>query len=272
VAMAKADDPGAARIGLPLAREPSVRRPRLFILSDVCLLREGLTVALASYPSVEVVGSSDLSVSPTVVAERSPDLLLLDIGAGDGLDRCRSLYRVLPTLKVVAIAVAEVEQDVIGCAEAGVSGFVSRTGSVQDVVAAVHGAVRDELVCSPRIAATLFNRIGALASGHYAVSEPKILTPREREVASLVSEGRSNKDIARLLRIRTATVKNHIHSILGKLNLQRRGQVAVNLTLTAECVKDASISSAQVRSATRQVRTGASGNDPSIRMLESAGR
>jgi DNA-binding NarL/FixJ family response regulator len=270
--MAKADDPALARISPSLAREANGGRPRLFILSDVCLLREGLTVALANYPSVEVVGASDLSASSTVVAERSPDLLLLDIGGGEGLDRCRPIYQVLPTLKVVAIAVAEVEQDVIACAEAGVSGFVSRTGSVQDVVAAVHGVVRGELVCSPRIAATLFNRIGALASGHCAVSEPKVLTPRERDVASLVSEGRSNKDIARLLRIQTATVKNHIHSILGKLNLERRGQVAVNLTLTAECVRYASMSSAHARRGTRQVRTGASGTDPSIRMLESAGQ
>src|SRR5262249_61440027 len=124
-----------------------------------------------------------------------------------------SLRHALPDVKIVAIAVADIEQDVFACAEAGVSGFVSRNGSIQDLVTAVHCAVRNELVCSPRIAALLFSRVGAKRTSerqHDALTsrEQDALTRREQEIVSLMTAGLSNKEIARQLRIQNATVKN----------------------------------------------------------------
>jgi DNA-binding NarL/FixJ family response regulator len=212
MAMEKPTDPvgGVRRYSTQCA--PLVQ-PRLYILSDVCLLCEGLALALLQQSSVKVVGSSDLSTSPASIAERRPDVLLLDIAMAGSLDICPPLCQLLPALKIVAIAVAEVEQEIIACAEAGVSGFVSRKGSVQDVMAAIHSAMRGELVCSPRTAAALCGRVGTLAANRSNAAGSTTLTRREHEIASLVSEGRGNKEIARVLRIQNATVKNHIHSI-----------------------------------------------------------
>ncbi len=81
-----------------------------------------------------------------------------------GLQQSAACRALAPALKVVAIAVAEVEQDILACAEAGVSGFVLREGSIGDVVAAVHNAMRDELVCSPKVAAALFGRLALLSA------------------------------------------------------------------------------------------------------------
>jgi len=86
--------------------------------------------------------------------------------------------------------------------------------------------VRNELVCSPRIAALLFSRIAAIGSER---SHGSALTRREHEIVSLMTQGLSNKEIARQLRIQNATVKNHIHSILGKLHVRRRGEVAARI-------------------------------------------
>jgi two-component system, NarL family, nitrate/nitrite response regulator NarL len=203
--------------------------PTVFIVSDVRLLCDGLILSLSQQPSLAVVGSADLTISPAHIASACPDVVLLDVGTPSGLNMLLAFRQALPNLKIVAIAVADIEQEVVACAEAGVSGFVSRNGSIQDLVAAVHCAVRNELVCSPRIAALLFSRIVALGSERSHGRDNSALTRREHEIVSLITQGLSNKEIARQLRIQNATVKNHIHSILSKLHVRRRGEVAVRM-------------------------------------------
>jgi two-component system, NarL family, nitrate/nitrite response regulator NarL len=100
---------------------------------------------------------------------------------------------------------------------------------VTDVVTAVHSAVRGELVCSPRTAGMLLSRVSSLAAGAVRGLPNETLTQREQEILDLMSEGRSNKQIARELCIQDATVKNHVHSILGKLGVKRRGEAVAQL-------------------------------------------
>ena len=199
--------------------------PTVFIVSDVRLLRDGLVLSLSRQPSLAVAGSADLSISPTHIAAARPDVVLLDVGAPGGPETLLVLRQALADLKIVAIAVSDIEQEVVACAEAGISGFVSRDGSIQDLVTAVHCAMRNELVCSPRVAGMLFRRVAAIGSER-SHGPDNALTRREHEIVSLMTQGLSNKEIARQLRIQNATVKNHIHSILAKLHVRRRGEVA----------------------------------------------
>jgi two-component system nitrate/nitrite response regulator NarL len=204
-------------------------RPRVFVLSDIRLLREGVVFALSQQSSVQIIGSSDLSAPPRQIADLCPDVLLLDITVPGGLDISHHIGGIMPKVKVVALGVAEVEQVVIACATAGIAGFVAPDGSVKDVVAAVHSAVRGELVCSPRTAAMLLSRVSALNGRPPSGVDSNMLTQREQEIVVLLNEGLSNKQIARSLNIQNATVKNHVHSILSKLRLSRRGEVAAQL-------------------------------------------
>jgi DNA-binding NarL/FixJ family response regulator len=210
-------------------RDPQLSRPRLFILSDIRVLCEGLALALSRQPTVIVVGSSDLSASPTRIAALRPDVLLLDVARPGSLEICFPVRQVLPDMKIVAFAVAEIDRDIIACAEAGVSGYVSCRGSAEDVVASVHRAVRGELLCSPRTAALLFSRMAVLSPKRGTAASNNMLTRREHEIITLVAKGLSNKEIARLLRIGNATVKNHVHSILTKLQVRRRGEAAAQI-------------------------------------------
>src|SRR5262249_43819265 len=93
--------------------------PTVFIVSDVRLLCDGLVLSLSQQPSLAVIGSADLRVSPTHIASARPDVLLLDVGMPNGLDVLLAFRQALPDLKIVAIAVADVEQEVVACAEAG---------------------------------------------------------------------------------------------------------------------------------------------------------
>lgn len=133
---------------------------------------------------------------------------------------------IIPDLRVVAVAVGELDTDVIACAEAGICGYIARDGSVEDVVRAVTCALAGEVLCSPRLAALLFNRLASLSSSHPGELSGLTLTLRERQIAELVTRGLPNKEIARRLRLGYPTVKNHVHNILQKLNLQRRGEIA----------------------------------------------
>ena len=110
------------------------------------------------------------------------------------------------------------EEDVIGCAEAGVAGFVTLEGSLEDLEAILDSVGRGETLCSPRMVAR------AAATGCHAVQRSRRSArhrpdrARERQIVELVERGLSNKEIARELQIELPTVKNHVHHILEKMH------------------------------------------------------
>ncbi|MDR2012940.1 MAG: response regulator transcription factor [Rhodanobacter sp.] len=204
------------------------RRARAFVLSDTRLLRDGIVLALSQERSIEIVGSSGFSVSLVEVVDATPDVVLLDIASQRSLEISQRICGSLPAAKVVALAVTEVDEVVIQCANANVSGFVASGDSISEVVEAVHSAIRGEMKCSPRIAGILLSRLSALSVRNRNGVLSDELTPRERQIMRLMAEGMSNKAIARALTIQVATVKNHVHNILGKLGVHCRGEAAAH--------------------------------------------
>jgi two-component system nitrate/nitrite response regulator NarL len=208
----------------------SVTRSRIFILSDVRLFREGLTWSLSQQPDIEVIEAR--APGPDVIAQISDShavAVLLDISMSGALDICRELNRRTPGTKIIAFAVNDLDGELVTCAEAGIHGYVTRDGSVKDVVSAIQCAVRGEISCPPRVAALLFQRVATLSEATQGIQARPTLTCREREIARLLAEGLSNKEIARSLRISSATVKNHVHNVLEKLQIHRRGEAAARL-------------------------------------------
>jgi DNA-binding NarL/FixJ family response regulator len=199
---------------------------RVYVVSDVRLYREGLIASLARQSQLDVLGAGCSSDVLSQIAPLQPQVLLLDLAARDSLTIPRHAQQILPGLLVVAFAVAEMEENVLACAEAGISAFVAQDGSVEDLVAAVLHALRGEVMCSPRIAALLFSRVATLSGGWPTTPADASLTPREREIAALVACNLRNKEIARRLCLGPATIKNHVHNILQKLNIHRRGEIA----------------------------------------------
>jgi two-component system nitrate/nitrite response regulator NarL len=205
-------------------------KARVFLLSDVRLYREGLLWSLTRRQTFDVLGAADLAraVVARLIALR-PDVIILDIGAPDSFVLARSLGVSLPNTKIVAFAVSEIDHLVLACAEVGIAGYVAPDGSEEDLAAAIEYALRGELYCSPRIAGLLLRRVAALSAQPERAGEPASLTHRERQILALVGEGMSNKEIGRALRIGDSTVKNHVHNILEKLRVRRRGEAAVRL-------------------------------------------
>jgi two-component system nitrate/nitrite response regulator NarL len=211
---------------VPVVRLPVPAAPRVYVVSDVRLHREGLILSLTRQRELSVVGAGCSGNVLSQIPASRPEVLLLDLAACDSLTIPRRAQQVLPTLRVIAFAVAEVEKNVLACAGAGISGYVAQDGSVEDLVTAVLRALKGEVLCSPQIAALLFNRIATLSNGRSTAPADAPLTPREREIAALVACNLPNKEIARRLCLGPATIKNHVHNILQKLNIHRRGEIA----------------------------------------------
>ena len=121
------------------------------------------------------------------------------------------------------------EDPIVALLEAGASGYVTAEQPFTDLVAAVEAAANGELPCPPRLSAALARRIAALAAEKRHELGNGTLTRRQREIATLIADGLSNKQIARRLLIEQATVKNHVHTILVKLGVSRRDQVGRRL-------------------------------------------
>jgi two-component system, NarL family, nitrate/nitrite response regulator NarL len=211
-------------------RPASTTPIRVLIVDDLRLYREGLAHALGQRPQIAVVGtSSRRAAALTEIARLQPAVVLLDMAMPESFVMVRELRECAPDVKVVALAVADDDQDVLACAEVGLAGYVPRDGSFEDLVAAVESAARGELLCSPRMAAALFRRLATLADGREPTRGEQQLTTRELEILRLIGDRLSNKEIAARLSIEVATVKNHVHNILEKLHVHTRSEAAARL-------------------------------------------
>lgn len=205
-------------------------RSRIYILSDVRLYREGLAWNLSQRPEIEVVGAAaPAAMTLADVAKSAASAALLDVAMEGALDLPKELVRLVPGIKVIAFAAREVDHELVAYAEAGIVGYVARDGSIDDLVTSIQRALCGEVVCSPRLGGLLFRRVAALSQAAPESYDERPLTRREQEIMELVKLGHSNKEIARSLQIGPATVKNHVHNVLEKLKVNRRGEAAARL-------------------------------------------
>jgi two-component system nitrate/nitrite response regulator NarL len=199
---------------------------RILVLSEIKLYRESVAAALARFPRYEAIERPlrTRDAIATIVA-RSPQIALIDVRAPDGFSMIERIRARAPRVIRIALGVREEPDEIIACAEAGASSYLVQDASISDLAEAIDAAVDGRLRCSARIAQSLFAHVGHLAV-HRKEANGSALTGREREILSLIERGKSNKTIALDLGIEVSTVKNHIHSLLGKLGVGRRGEAA----------------------------------------------
>ena len=203
---------------------------RLIIATRVALYREGLAEALHAKSRIAVVGTAATSRElVNAVLEVATDAVLLDTELDDAIATAGHLVARCPDLKIVALGAFTDEIDVIAWAEAGARAFATQMDGLDRVVAALEGVVEDRVLCPPTIAAALLRRVRAAAADALPSVAPAPLTLRELDVLKLIDEGLSNKEIAGRLGIKLATVKNHVHNILGKLDVERRTEAVFHV-------------------------------------------
>ena len=197
------------------------------IISDVLLYREGLATSLARDGRLKILDSVTATNALPAISRRRSDVVLLDGAITDFLDLARRIRASIPSMLIVGFAISGGAERLVDCAESGLAAFVDSDGTVSDLIEAVSGALNGELACSPRVSALMCERLARLAAG---TKRSATLTQREEEIAVLISRGLSNKEIAIDLHIGPSTVKNHVHSILEKLNVRRRSAIVHQLS------------------------------------------
>jgi two-component system, NarL family, nitrate/nitrite response regulator NarL len=202
----------------------------VLVVADISLYRDGLAQALDYREGIHVIGTAASSLQALEsVANLRPEVVLVDVATTSGFAAMRSVGEALPDAKIVALALPDSDDDVVAYAEAGASGCVSRNGTLADVEAVITSVARGEALLSPKVTAGVLRRLSDLAAERSSPAPDVRLTSREFEIVELLAEGLSNKEIAQRLTIAVSTVKNHVHSILDKLQVTRRGEAVAQL-------------------------------------------
>ncbi len=214
-------------------------RPCVLVVSEVRVLRESLAQSLRGQAGLRRVEMAAASETCSVLGTCRPNLVLTDtalVRSTDLVARATDYGA-----RVVVFGVREEDDaEVLACAEAGVAGFVGRDASLDDFRTARQTAASGDVHCSPRVAAVVCGRLkgvpGSRSNGQFS------LTRREREIADLVGQGLSIKEIGLQLCIATATVKNHVHNLLQKQGVHRRSlAAAVSAPQAARPIRDSGL-------------------------------
>jgi len=199
---------------------------KVFLVDDHQLFLSGVRAELGT--EVEVVGAaSDVDVAIEMIRARVPDVVLVDVHMPGG-GGARVISEVLashPDIRFLALSVSDAPEDVIATIRAGARGYVTKTIGPDELVEAVGAVAACDAVFSPRLAGFVLD---AFAGAAPPSTDPELeqLTPREREVLRLIARGYAYKEVARDLEISVKTVESHVSSVLRKLQLSSRHQLA----------------------------------------------
>ena len=200
---------------------------RVLVADDHAVVRQGLRTFLELQEDIEVVAdAADGRQALDAVAEHEPDVVLMDLVLPevDGVEAIRRIVSERPGIRVIALTSFLDDDKLFPAVRAGAAGYLLKDIEPAELVKAIRTVHAGEGLVHPAVAARLMEEVAA-AGGP---GTPDSLTPREREVVGLIARGRSNKRIALELGISEKTVKTHVSSILGKLGLTDRTQVALH--------------------------------------------
>ncbi|HKO88276.1 MAG TPA: response regulator [Burkholderiales bacterium] len=203
---------------------------QILIIDDHTLMRRGLIALVDAEADLEVVGdAADAHEGIKKAAQLQPDIILLDLHMPgiNGVQAIPALRDACPAARVLMLTVSEDADDLVGALRAGADGYLLKNIESEVLIASIHRALNGEAVISERMTGKL---VSELRSKDPAAGQPMTaiaLSPRENEIALLIAQGASNKEIARRLGVAESTVKIHVQHILRKLELTSRVQIAV---------------------------------------------
>ena len=204
---------------------------RVAIVDDDALVRAGLIMMLDGVEGIAIVAdAADGDQVTRLVDAHSPNVILMDIRMPkvDGIAATAIVRRRRNPPEVLVLTTFDTDDHVVRALRAGASGFLLKDTAPAKIVAAIHAVANGDPVISPQVMRRLMDRV-AVETGQQQQAQDRLraLSDRETEVVGAVGRGLSNAEIGSALFMSVATVKAHISSILSKLGLDNRTQIAL---------------------------------------------
>lgn len=202
-------------------------RPTVVLVDDHRMFRTGVRAELGDAVAV-VAEASDVPEAVAAILEHRPDVVLLDVHlpGGDGREVLRQCADKVPDTRFLALSVSDAAEDVIATIRAGARGYVTKSITGAELAAAIRRVASGDAVFSPRLAGFVLDAFAG--SGDVPVVDEELdrLSPREREVMRLIARGYTYKEVAKELFLSVKTIETHVSSVLRKLQLSNRNELA----------------------------------------------
>jgi len=199
---------------------------RVVVVDDHAMFRSGVRAEIAQ--QVDVVGEAeDVDTAVEAVLRLRPEVVLLDVHlpGGGGGEVMRRVAGKAPETRFLALSVSDAAEDVIGTIRAGARGYVTKTITGPELVAAIGRVAEGDAVFSPRLAGFVLDAFAGSIAVAQVDEDLDRLTEREREVMRLIARGYAYKEVASELFISIKTVETHVSSVLRKLQLSSRHEL-----------------------------------------------
>jgi two-component system, NarL family, response regulator NreC len=201
-----------------------MRLPRIRILlaDDHTVMRRGLRLLLEQQPDFQVVGEADDGRQAVeFAAAQHPNVAVLDIGMPllNGIEATRKMLAEDPSIAVVVLSMHSDESYVLRALKAGAKGYLLKNSAEADLIQAVRAVAEGKSFFSPVIGRMLLEDYMRQVAKREVEDSYDLLTPREKEILQLLAEGKTNKEVANVLKLSLYTVESHRGNILEKLNL-----------------------------------------------------
>jgi two-component system response regulator DevR len=201
---------------------------RIIIVDDHEVVRLGLKALLERHPQFEVVGeASTAKEAIELVSRQRPNVVLMDIRLPgmSGIEACEEITKNYPETKVVMLTSYAEDEMLFSAIRAGASGYVLKQIGGEDLIKAIESVGRGEAMLDPSVTQRVFQEVRRAVKDEEASAFAN-LSQQEKHVLLLVSEGKTNREIARLLFLGEGTVRNYVSSILSKLGVSNRAEAA----------------------------------------------
>ena len=205
-----------------------MNKQRILLVDDHEVVRLGLKALLDRHPNFEVVAEAGTARDAIEkVNSMSPDVVVMDIRlpGGSGIEACQENTLKNPEVKVIMLTSYAEDEMLFSAIRAGAAGYVLKQIGGEDLVKAIEAVGRGEALLDPAVTQRIFQEVRKAAKEEEA-SAFSNLTQQEKHVLMLVSEGKTNREIAKSLFLGEGTVRNYVSSILSKLGVSNRAEAA----------------------------------------------